>query len=125
MTQEEIKKDILAFADDDSDVLFEANGDVMFYKNGTEQICNISLNVEGNRIVAYQDEKFAYRTFIAKKLASLDVFARKIIDKRKKVDAFVDGPAILKTVYTEEKNTAIELLKKECDNFLEFGSKIN
>lgn len=125
MTQEEIKKDILAFADDDSDVLFESNGDVMYYKNGTEQICRIISNEEGNRIVEFQGENFPYRTFIARKLANLDLFARKIIEKRKKVDAFVDSPAELKTVHKEEKETALILLQRECDNFLEFGSKIN
>src|ERR1700756_5574502 len=123
--QEEVKKDLLEFSDDDSDVLFESNGDVMYYKNGTEHICKISLNSDGNRIVEYQGEKFPYRTFIAKKLAGLDIFARKIIDKRKKVDAFVDSPAILKTVQSEKKSTALALLQEECDNFLEFGSKIN
>lgn len=125
MNKEEIKRDLLAFADDDSDVLFSADGDVMFYKNGTEQICRISLNQEGHKIVEYQGEKFAYRTFIAKKLAGLDLFARKLIEKRKKVVAFVDSPAILKTVHSETKDTALSLLQSECDGFLEFGSKIN
>lgn len=84
MTQEEIKNDILAFADDDSDVLFESNGDVIFFKNGNLQNCNIYINDEGYRVVKYQDEILSYRTFIAKKLANLDIFARKIIEKRKK-----------------------------------------
>lgn len=125
MTQEEIRSDILAFADDDSDVLFESNGEVIFYKNGDLQNCKLSTNADGNRIVEYQDEKFPYRTFIAKKLANLDMFAKKLTEKRKNVDAFVDSPAVLKTVYKEEKKSALTLLQNECDNFLEFGSKIS
>ena len=61
MTKEEIKTDFLAFADDDSDILFEPNGDVMYFKNGTEQICRITTNGDGNCIVEYQGEQLAYR----------------------------------------------------------------
>lgn len=125
MTKEEIKIDFLAFADDDSDILFEPNGDVMFYKNGTEQICRISTNDEGNCIVDYQGEKLGYRTFIAKHLAKLDLFARKILEKRKGIEEFVDSPAILQTGQKSINGKALELLQRECDNFLEFGSKIN
>ena len=125
MNKNEIKKDLLAFADDDSDVLFEPGGDVMFYKNETEQICRIYINDEGNWMVNYQDEVMPYRTFIAKHLAKLDLFARRILEKRKKIDDFVDGSALLKTVYKDYNGTALELLRKECDSFLEFGSKIN
>ena len=125
MTKEEIKKDFLAFADDDSDVLFESNGDVMYYKDGTEQICRIRSNEEGNCVVEYQGEILAYRTFIAKHLAKLDLFARKIIEKRKRLEEFVDSPAILLTGPKSIEGTALTLLQKECDGFLEFGSKIN
>lgn len=125
MNKNDIKKDLLAFADDDSDVLFEPEGVVMFYKNETEQICRIYANDEGNWLVNYQDEIMPYRTFIAKHLAKLDLFARRILEKRKKIDDFVDGGALLKTVYKDYNGTALELLKKECDSFLEFGSKIN
>ena len=125
MKRDEIKNDILAFADDDSDVLFESNGDIIFYKNGNLQTCNIATNIDGNCIVTYQGEQFSYRTFIAKKLANLEIFARKIIEKRRTIDAFVGSPAILKSVHKESRNTALTLLREECDNFLEFGSKIS
>lgn len=125
MTKEEIKKDFLAYVDDDSEVLFESNGDVMYFKNGTEHICRISTNSDGNTIVEYQEQKFSYRTFIAKHLANLDLFARKIIEKRKGLEVFVDSPAILQNSHIETHGTALKLLQKECDEFLEFGSKIN
>jgi hypothetical protein len=125
MNKNEIKKDLLAFADDDSDVLFEPNGNVMFYKNETEQICRIYLSDEGNLMVNYQETDMPYRTFIAKHLAKLDLFARRIFEKRKKINDFVDGNALLRTVYKDFNGTALELLRQECDNFLEFGSKIN
>lgn len=125
MTKEEIRRDFLAFADDDSDVLFETNGDVLYHKNGTEHICNIKTDDTGRTLVEFDDEKLPYRTFIAKHLARLDLFAKKIIDKRNPVEAFVDSPAILKTVHEQEENTALSLLQKECDGFLQFGTKIN
>lgn len=125
MTKEEIKKDFLAYVDDDSDVLFESNGDVMYFKNGTEHICRIITNDEGNTIVEFQEEKFPYRTFISKHLANLDLFARKIIEKRKGLEEFVDSLAILQNGHKSINGTALTLLQKECDEFLEFGSKIN
>lgn len=125
MTKDEIKKDFLAFADDDSDVLFDPNGDIIFHKNGTEHICKVFMNSEGFWKVEFQEEEFSYRTFIAKHLARLDLFARKILEKRKGIEDFVDSPAILKTVHKETQGSALELLKMECDNFLQFGSKIN
>lgn len=125
MTREEIKKDFLAFADDDSDVLFESTGEVMFYKNGTEQLCKIITCTEGTTTVEYQGEKFPYRTFIAKHLAKLDLFARKILEKRKGLKEFVDSPAILQSGLSTKNDKALKLLQQECDEFLEFGSKIN
>jgi len=125
MTKEEIKKDFLAYVDDDSDVLFESNGDVMYFKNGTEHICRIITNDEGNTIVEFQEQTFPYRTFISKHLANLDLFARKIIEKRKGLEEFVDSPAILQNGHKSINGTALTLLQKECDEFLEFGSKIN
>ena len=124
MTKEEIKKDFLAYVDDDSDVLFELNGDVMYFKNGTEHICRILTNEDGHTIVEFQEEKFPYRTFISKHLANLDLFARKIVEKRKGLEEFVDSPAILQNGHKSINGTALTLLQKECDEFLEFGSKI-
>lgn len=126
MTTKELKKDILAFADDDSDVLIDnSTGEILYYKNGTEQICKIKTNSEGNNFVEVEGQDIPYKTFISKHLARLDIFAKKLIDKRSAIDTFVDGPALLKTVHSEKEGTALELLKQECDNFLEFGSKIN
>ncbi|MBI3512168.1 MAG: hypothetical protein HY064_16030 [Bacteroidetes bacterium] len=125
MTKEEIRKDLLAFADDDSVVLFEPNGDVLFYKDGNEQLCRFENNSDGNCIVEFKGDKIPYRTFISKHLAKLDLFARKIFEKRKGIEEFVDSPAILKTVIGENLGSALSLLQSECDNFLQFGSKIN
>src|ERR1700743_1024906 len=102
MTKEEIKKDFLAFADDDSEIVFDINsGDLLYYKNDTEHLCRILTNSDCNTIIEYQGENFPYRPFIAKNLARLHLFARKITEKRKGVEAFVDTPAVLKTVYSE------------------------
>jgi hypothetical protein len=121
----EIRKDILAFADDDSDVIIEHSGEIMFYKNGAEQICSIKSDSQQNQQVEYNGERLNYNEFISKKLARLDVFATKIKEKRNKIEAFVDGPAMLYTPSKSETGKALELLKKECDNFFEFGSKIS
>jgi hypothetical protein len=125
MTKEEIKRDLMAFADDDSVVLFEPNGDVLFYKDGNEQLCRFEENSEGNCMVDFKGDKIPYRTFISKHLAKLDLFARKILEKRKGIEEFVDSPATLKTVKNEINGSALALLQSECDDFLQFGSKIN
>lgn len=124
MNKDEIKKDFLAFADDESDVIIEPNGDVLFYKNGTENLCKIITDC-GITKVLYEDNEILYGTFIAKHLARLDIFAQKIKEKRKRIDEFIDGPAHLIEIYKREEGTALNLLQKECDSFLMFGSKIN
>ena len=55
MNKDEIRKDLLAFADDDSDVIIEPNGDVLFYKNGSEQLCTIR-EIEGIVKVNFNEE---------------------------------------------------------------------
>ncbi len=122
MNKEEIRQDILAFADDDSDVIIEPNGDILFHKNGTEHLCSIKTK-NGIPKVLFDDREMNYNEFISKELARLDVFAQKIIEKRKKLEQFIDGPAILYT-NKSENGKALELLRKECDCFFEFGSKI-
>jgi hypothetical protein len=121
----EIRKDILAFADDESEVIIEPTGEIMFYKNGTEQICSVKTDNQHTQYVEYNGENLSYNEFISKKLARLDIFATKIKEKRSKIEAFVDGPATLYTTSKNEIGKALELLKKECDNFFEFGSKIS
>lgn len=126
MNKEDIRKDILAFSDDDSDVIMEPTGEIVFYKNGESHLCSFRQNHEGVWRVKYNDEEdISYNEFISKKLARLDVFALKLKEKRKKVDFFIDGPAHLYTRSKEVDASAMELLKQECDNFFEFGSKIN
>ena len=124
MNKDEIRKDLLAFADDDSDVIIEPNGDVLFYKNGSEQLCTIR-EIEGIVKVNFNEETISYNDFISKKLSRLDIFAQKIKEKRKKIDEFIDGPANLFSRNKTVESTGLELLKTECDNFLEFGSKIS
>ena len=123
MNREEIRKDILAFADDDSDVIIEPSGDILFYKNGSEQLCTIKTESDTLKVY-FNDEVLSYNDFISKKLARLDVFAQKIIEKRKKLEEFIDGPAHLYTNYKNVEGKALELLEKECDGFFQFGSKI-
>ncbi len=123
MNRDEIRKDILAFVDDESDVIIEPQGDILFYKNGQEQMCSIRTDSNVMK-VHYNGEVLSYNDFVSKKLARLDIFSQKIIEKRKKLEEFIDGPARLYTNYTNEDGKALELLKKECDNFFEFGSKI-
>lgn len=121
----EIRKDILAFADDDSDVLIENTGYIVFHKNGTAESCSIKTDSQHNQRVEYNGEDLSYNEFISKKLARLDIFASKIKEKRNKLPEFIDGPAMLYTTSINENGKALELLKKECDNFFEFGSKIS
>jgi hypothetical protein len=126
MTPQEIKKDFLAFADDDSDVIFDSDTDeLMYYKNGEVHHCKLTKSSSKAIMIEYQGESFPYDMFIAKHLARLDLFAKKLIEKRIGVAAFVDSPAILRTANKEIPGSALSLLEQQCDAINTFGSTVN
>ncbi|MDA3911561.1 MAG: hypothetical protein PF448_09415 [Bacteroidales bacterium] len=120
----DIKKDIISFADDEEDVIFETDGTVLFTRQGT--VIQFKLKeTENGLFVVYNDAEIKYRTFLSKEIARLDIFANKLIEKKDSIDPFIDANA---TLYSSSKKTEKEsllLIKDECDKSeLFFGTKI-
>lgn len=125
MNRSEIRKDIQAFADDDANILIDASGFVLFTKNGIDLSFKVWSDPETSITkVLYQEKEYLYRDFFAKEIARLDLFAAKIVEKRKANELFIDGPAMLKMAYEEKTNSCLSLLKEECDSFYEFSTKV-
>ncbi|BDS10885.1 hypothetical protein [Aureispira anguillae] len=125
MNLEEIKLDIQSFADDDADVIVENNGNILFSRNGKDIIIDIYQDLEtGQFLVNYEGERMVYRQFIAKKLANLDLFATKIVEKRMPPDPYIDGNAVLFSATNSQEKKGLELIHEECSKFLLSGTKL-
>jgi len=125
MNKLQIERDFRAFSDNETDVVLDpSSGEVMYYKNGSEQICKL-ITEGGNDVVEFQGTRISYRTFIAKHLAKLDLFAQKIMEKRQVSSTYVDSEAVIIRSKGQSVGTGLELMKNECDSFLEFGTKVN
>src|ERR1035437_1188399 len=125
MNKHEIKKDIQAFADDDANIIFDSLGNVMFTRNGHDM--SFKVYTEPDTLITrvnYDGKEFLYREFFSKEIARLDLFATKLIEKRKGNDVFIDGPAILKLAFGEKSDSCLNLLKYESDSFYEFATKV-
>jgi len=125
MNKNEIKRDIQAFADDEANIVFDSMGNVMFTRNGIDLSFRVWTNPETlvTRVL-YEGKEFLYRDFFSKEMARLDLFAAKIIEKRKANEVFVDGPAMLKMSFGETHDSCLGLVRSECDSFYEFATKV-
>lgn len=125
MTKNEIRSDILCFSDDEANIVFDSQGNVMFTKNGKDISFRVWTELETSTTkVFFEGKEFLYRDFFSKEISKLELFATKLIEKRKSNEIFVDGPALLKMGAAEKKYSCLELLKYECDSFYEFATKI-
>jgi hypothetical protein len=124
MDLEQVKSDLQSFADDDSDVLVERNGDVIFVRNQQTQVAKLEFADE-QLFVHFNGDRLSYRNFISKNLARLDVFAEKIITKRRPQNSdFVNGPASIKSLTDSGNGSAMQLLNNECINSIPFATKV-
>lgn len=125
MNIKNIKQDIQAFADDDGEVFVENNGKILFTRNGQDMLVEVKENLDTGQIsIVYNGIEMPYRVFLAKKLANLDLFANKIIEKRSKNDIYVDGTAELYRVSSKLSDNGLNLLNLECNDFLFSGTKL-
>jgi hypothetical protein len=125
MTFDEFRADIAAFADDENDVLVERGGQVLFRRNGNDIAARLCEDVSGSFTVDIDGVIFPYRRFIADYLAGMPMFAERLFNRRTGVDAFVDGPAKLESVYNGTKQaTALTLLDEECRTQSPFASRL-
>lgn len=121
-----IKRDIQSFADNEADVIIEKNGEVVFTRGGEDIEFKLIENREtGQLLVKYQGSQITYNKFISKEIAKLDVFANRLIEKRKTIEPYIDGPATLRTPWSRKEGSVLELLDEECSEFLISGTKIS
>jgi hypothetical protein len=123
--KEQILADLKAFADDESEVIVEPNGTILFVRGGQDYIIKVGEDRSSGRImVKYNNFDYTFREFLSKHVANLPILAKKIIEKRKKVEPFIDGNANLYSTYYQRKDKTVASLDYECNNPTFFGTKI-
>ena len=125
MNLQSILKDLRSFADSDADVEIEQTGQVVLTRGGELIDFCLKENDSGKILVEYKGNTLTYKDFLAKEIAKLDLFAQRIIEKRRGIEPFIDGPSKLTTPWNQEQSTALKLLDKECTDFLFSGTKIS
>lgn len=121
---EDIKRDLQSFADDESDVIYESNGAFIFTKQGKDISFTFSEDEEtGAEYVQYEGNKIPYKTFLAKEVAKLDIFASKLIEKRSHLEHFVNSGAQLKSLSGDQVGSSLDLLFSNCKEKL-YATKI-
>ena len=119
----DIKNDIVSFADDEDDVIFERDGNIVFTRHG-EDIQFTLFEEDEKLFVSYNENKLPYKTFLAKEIAKLDLLANKILEKRNNLEIYIDPKSRLITSSKKIEGNAIELLQQECDESLLLGTKV-
>lgn len=120
---EDIRDDLAAFADDDSDVIVERDGSVLFIRNGVVVTCSIRQK-QGALFVEQDGDTVPYRRYLMR-LARLELLAERILAKRPAVPNFIDGPAILDRLSMEpDSGRAVALLAKECAEQSPFATSV-
>ena len=121
-----IKRDIASFADDEFGVIDDGRGGFLFERNGQE----ISIRVfreddEGPLMVTDGKEKLSYKTFLAKKLANLDLLANRMLQYDTDVEFFVNPDVIKYTIEKKESGQALQILEDEARSPAMVGTKIS
>ncbi len=125
MNFSDIKEDIKSFADDESDMIFEKDGTILFTRNGNDEHIRVYENEEnGAFYVETQGITLSYRKYLSSYLAKLEIFANKLIEKRGKIDAYVDGDAKLLSGHSEKIDKSLTILEDEASDFLVAATKL-
>ena len=73
-----IRSEIATFADDIDDIIYESDGSITFERMG--KVLQLRLVKKGEEIaIQYEGKEFGYRDFLAKELAHLEHFAKKML----------------------------------------------
>jgi NACHT domain len=120
-----VQADLAAFADDDEEVIVDRRGQAIFARGGEEVTFTLTASPSGDLIVELDGERMPYRKFLSHHLGRLDVLAERILTKRARVPAFVDGQASLQSLSLGERGgKAVGLLREECVNPPPFASRV-
>ena len=122
-----IKLDLSSFADDENELIYDEQGSFMFNRFGRPVEIQVYTNADDTLFVRFNSEDVPYKTFIAKEMAHLDLFANKLIQKAvpPEGDDYVDPMATKLTAIGSQPGMALKLLKKECEEQALIGSKIS
>lgn len=127
VTFDSIVEDVQAFADDISDVVVErSSGKIIFTKAGKDIEFQVLVEDSTIKNVLYDGQRIAYKKFLTKTIANLDLLAERLFSKRPGIENFIDGPARLDSIELENSiiDKELNLLEKECINGNRFSSKI-
>ena len=120
-----IRAEIATFADDVDEIVYESDGTILFERIG--QLFKLKLIQKGEGIaISFDGKEYSYKEFLAKELAHLEHFAKKI---QQKDDAdeeltYVDPDALLVKVNGTKKEKALEVLCDECDQPAWLGARV-
>ena len=120
-----IRSEIATFADDVDDIVYEGDGTIIFERMG--KIYKIQLIQKGDGLaIKYNGEEYSYKEFLAKELAHLEFFAKKIQQKDDELEelSYVDPDAVLVKVSGTQKGKALDVLRNECDQPAWLGARI-
>lgn len=120
-----IRSEIATFADDVDDIVYEGDGTIIFERMG--KIYKIQLIQKGVGLaIKYNGEEYSYKEFLAKELAHLELFAKKIQQKDDELEelSYVDPDAVLVKVSGTQKGKALDVLRNECDQPAWLGARI-
>ena len=120
-----IRSEIATFADDVDDIVYEGDGTIIFERMG--KIYKIQLVQKGDGLaIKYNGVEYSYKEFLAKELAHLELFAKKILQKDDELEelSYVDPDAVLVKVSGTQKGKALDVLHNECDQPAWLGARI-
>lgn len=122
------KNEIVTFADDIRDVIVNPlEGTLDFMRFNQLMSVTILDDPKNDVSILYNDVKLPYKTFLSKYLGSLDVMAKRILEKDPAQSdlVYIDGGAVL-TTETEgrDERNGLELINHECTREVYMGSKI-
>ena len=122
---DEFRGEIASFADDETEVIVQSDGRLLFVRNGQDVECRIFESSEGTELVELDGATLPYRKFLSHTLGRLDVLAQRLLAKRPRPQFFIDGGARLDTVAgTPQQSTAMELLDRACTDVPSFSSRV-
>lgn len=129
MTSEElsyIKRDLASFADDEFDLVEDGRGTFLIERNGNTIRVRVFREDDDNPLMVEVDgEKMYYRTFLAKRLANLDLLASKMIQYNPDIEDFVNSDVEKRTIDGRENGKALDVLLDEARTPALVGTKVS
>lgn len=124
-SRDELLSDLSAFADDDDDILLEADGSFALTRGDRTIVGKFVASADGRVDVVVDDERISYRKFITSHVARLEVLAERLLTKRTTSANFVDGRARLDAnARGVDDARSYELLASECQDLSPVATRV-